>query len=90
MASLQGETGRIGRHSTESRRALELLRGSAPARRAWLDPLVLKKELASVYSNLGKWLQLDGKLAEAERVPWARLTTPTSIWPARQRWMNTS
>ena len=30
------------------------------------NQLALKKELASIYSNMGKWLQLGGKLAEAE------------------------
>ena len=30
------------------------------------NQLALKKELASIYNNMGKWLQLGGKLAEAE------------------------
>ena len=68
MASLQGETGRIRPALNESRACA----GAAPrarfAGKPALDsiPLILKKELASVYSNLGKWLQLDGNLAAAE------------------------
>ena len=30
------------------------------------EPVAVKKELASIYCNMGKWLQLGGNLAEAE------------------------
>ena len=70
MASLQGETGRIEQALAESKKALDLLlsvrRDSAVMKGN--EPLLLKKELASIYNNLGKWLQLGGKLAEAEDV----------------------
>ena len=69
-ASLQGETGRIEQALAESKKALDLLlsvkRDSADMKGN--EPLLLKKELASIYHNLGKWLQLGGRLAEAEDV----------------------
>jgi len=70
MASLQGETGRIEEALLDSKKALDLLlsveRDGAVMRGE--DPLLLKKELASIYNNLGKWLQLGGRLSEAEDV----------------------
>ena len=70
MASLQGETGRIEQALAESKKALDLLlsvqRDAADMKGN--EPLLLKKELASIYNNLGKWLQLGGRLAEAEDV----------------------
>jgi serine/threonine protein kinase len=70
MASLQGETGRIEEALALSKKALDLLLSVKPPRVVLRggEPLQLRRELASIYNNLGKWLQLGGKLAEAEDV----------------------
>jgi serine/threonine protein kinase/tetratricopeptide (TPR) repeat protein len=69
MASLKGETGRIKPAIAESRRALDLLHSlDSRADPTRIDALTLKKDLASAYTNLGKWLQLDGSLGESEDV----------------------
>jgi len=70
LASLQGETGRIEEALAESKEALDLLLSLRrdTAEMNGDEPLLLKKELTSIYSNLGKWLQLGGRLAEAEDV----------------------
>jgi tetratricopeptide (TPR) repeat protein len=67
MASLNGETGRTAPALAQGRRALSLLQAlrSAESKPA-IDTLILEKDLASIYSTLGKWLQLDGKFTEAE------------------------
>jgi serine/threonine protein kinase/tetratricopeptide (TPR) repeat protein len=68
-ASLKGETGHIGPALDQSRRALDLLkRIDQDERSSRLDPLLVRKELATAYYSVGKWLQLDGKFAEAEEV----------------------
>ena len=66
-ATVLGETGRVSLALSDCRHALGLLRDLESGRlTAGVDPQVLDKELATVYSNLGKWLQLDGKLTDAE------------------------
>jgi serine/threonine protein kinase len=70
MASLQGEIGRIEEALAVSKKSLDLLLSVKPPPVVMNgnEPLQLKKELASIYNNLGKWLQLGGRLAEAEDV----------------------
>ena len=66
-ASLKGDTGRIDEAVVDSRAALDLVLGMTMESAAGRpNQLALKKELASIYNNMGKWLQLGGKLAEAE------------------------
>jgi len=66
-ASLKGDTGRIDEALVDSRAALDIvLRVSAEAAAGRSNRIALKKELASIYSNIGKWLQLGGDLANAE------------------------
>ena len=66
-ASLKGDTGRIDEAVVDSRAALDLVLSvgmeSAAGRP---NQLAFKKEMASIYNNMGKWLQLGGKLASAE------------------------
>jgi serine/threonine protein kinase/tetratricopeptide (TPR) repeat protein len=69
MASLKGDTGRIQEALAETQHALDLLLGiQQVGGTGGQAPLGVEWEMASVYNNLGKWLQLGGKLSEAEQV----------------------
>jgi tetratricopeptide (TPR) repeat protein len=69
MAGIEGETGRVSLAVAESRHALEMVQTLGSATDVTRpDRAVLDHELASIYTNMGKWLQLDGKFAEAEDV----------------------
>jgi eukaryotic-like serine/threonine-protein kinase len=69
MAGIEGETGRVAMAVANSRDALEIVQTAGSATEiSGPDRVVLDQVLAAIYSNLGRWLQLDGKFAAAEEV----------------------
>ena len=69
MASLEGETGALSKAVADSRHALEIVQALGSATDVPRPDLaVLDQDLASIYINMGKWLQLGDKFVEAEEV----------------------